>query len=110
MNYRGSSGRGERFQQRIAADWGDLEVQDLLAMVDKAVAMGVADPRRLGVGGWSYGAILTDYLIASTNRFRAATSGAGTGTACLCRGLRPRRLPLVGSPRPRRDRPSGTTG
>jgi dipeptidyl aminopeptidase/acylaminoacyl peptidase len=79
VNYRGSSGRGERFQQMIAADWGHLEVQDLLAMVDKTVAMGVADPRRLGVGGWSYGAILTDYLIASTSRFRAATSGAGTG-------------------------------
>lgn len=38
---------------------------------------GVADPDRLGVGGWSYGAILTNYVIASTPRFRAATSGAG---------------------------------
>jgi dipeptidyl aminopeptidase/acylaminoacyl peptidase len=40
--------------------------------------MGVADPDRLGVGGWSYGGILTDYLIASDTRFKAATSGAGT--------------------------------
>jgi len=40
--------------------------------------MGVADPDRLGVGGWSYGGILTDYMIASDQRFKAATSGAGT--------------------------------
>src|SRR5260370_1376442 len=40
--------------------------------------MGVADPDRLGVGGWSYGGILTDYRIASDTRFKAATSGAGT--------------------------------
>ena len=49
-----------------------------LAVVDAAVAQGAADPDRLGVGGWSYGGILTDYLIASDNRFKAATSGAGT--------------------------------
>ena len=42
------------------------------------VKMGVADPNKLGVGGWSYGGILTDYVIASDNRFKAATSGAGT--------------------------------
>ena len=42
-------------------------------------AAGVADPDRLGVGGWSYGAILTDYMIATDTRFKAATSGAGTG-------------------------------
>jgi dipeptidyl aminopeptidase/acylaminoacyl peptidase len=40
--------------------------------------MGVADPDRLGVGGWSYGGILTDYMIASDPRLKAATSGAGT--------------------------------
>jgi dipeptidyl aminopeptidase/acylaminoacyl peptidase len=50
---------------------------DLLAGVDKAVAMGVADPNRLAVTGWSYGGILTDYTIASDPRFKAAISGAG---------------------------------
>lgn len=78
VNYRGSDGRGSRFQRAIAADWGHFEVEDLEAGVNHAVALGVADPERLGVGGWSYGGILTDYLIATTTRFKAATSGAGT--------------------------------
>ena len=78
VNYRGSSGRGQKFSRAIFADWGNYEVQDLLAGVDHVIKMGVADPDRLGVGGWSYGGILTDYLIASDTRFKAATSGAGT--------------------------------
>jgi dipeptidyl aminopeptidase/acylaminoacyl peptidase len=78
VNYRGSSGRGQKFSRAIFADWGHYEVDDLQAAVDQVVKMGVADPNRLGVGGWSYGGILTDYLIASDTRFKAATSGAGT--------------------------------
>jgi dipeptidyl aminopeptidase/acylaminoacyl peptidase len=77
VNYRGSSGRGQDYSKAIAADWGDKEVEDLLAGVDKAVAMGVADPNKLAVTGWSYGGILTDYTVASTDRFKAAISGAG---------------------------------
>jgi dipeptidyl aminopeptidase/acylaminoacyl peptidase len=77
VNYRGSSGRGQDFARAIAADWGHYEVEDLLACVDKAVAMGVADPNRLAVTGWSYGGILTDYTVASTDRFKAGISGAG---------------------------------
>ncbi|MDX6382538.1 MAG: hypothetical protein QOK48_111 [Blastocatellia bacterium] len=78
VNYRGSSGRGQKYSRAIFADWGHYEVEDLLAGIDHVVQMGVADPDRLGVGGWSYGAILTDYLIASDPRFKGATSGAGT--------------------------------
>jgi dipeptidyl aminopeptidase/acylaminoacyl peptidase len=78
VNYRGSAGRGQKFSRSIFADWGHYEVEDLQAGVDHVVKMGVADPDRLGVGGWSYGGILTDYMIASDNRFKAATSGAGT--------------------------------
>jgi dipeptidyl aminopeptidase/acylaminoacyl peptidase len=77
-NYRGSAGRGRDYQKAIYADWGNKEVQDLLAAVDYVVAAGVADPDRLGIGGWSYGGILTDYTIATTTRFKAATSGAGS--------------------------------
>ena len=77
VNYRGSSGRGQDYSKAIAADWGDKEVQDLMAGVDKVVAMGVADPNKLAVTGWSYGGILTDYTVASTDRFKAAISGAG---------------------------------
>jgi dipeptidyl aminopeptidase/acylaminoacyl peptidase len=78
VNYRGSSGRGQKYSRAIFADWGHYEVEDLLAGVDHVVQMGIADPDRLGVGGWSYGAILTDYIIASDARFKGATSGAGT--------------------------------
>ena len=78
VNYRGSAGRGQKFSRAIAADWGHLEVEDLHAAVDQVIKLGVADPDRLGVGGWSYGGILTDYLIASDTRFKAAASGAGT--------------------------------
>ena len=78
VNYRGSSGRGQKFSRAIFADWGHYEVEDLLAGVNYVIKMGVADPERLGVGGWSYGGILTDYVIASDPRFKAATSGAGT--------------------------------
>ena len=78
VNYRGSNGRGEKYQQAIFADWGDKEVVDLLAGVDYVVSTGIADPDRLGIGGWSYGGILTDYTIATTNRFKAAIAGAGS--------------------------------
>jgi dipeptidyl aminopeptidase/acylaminoacyl peptidase len=78
INYRGGSGRGARYARAIVADWGHKEVEDLLAGVDYAVARGIADPKRLGIGGWSYGGILTDYAIASDTRFRAAISGAGS--------------------------------
>jgi dipeptidyl aminopeptidase/acylaminoacyl peptidase len=76
-NPRGSSGRGEKFSTAIWADWGNKDGQDVLAAVDYAVAQGVADPNRLGVGGWSYGGILTNQVIARDQRFKAAISGAG---------------------------------
>jgi dipeptidyl aminopeptidase/acylaminoacyl peptidase len=76
-NPRGSSGRGEKFSTAIWADWGNKDGQDVLAAVDYVVAQGVADPARLGVGGWSYGGILTNQVIARDSRFKAAISGAG---------------------------------
>jgi len=78
VNYRGSAGRGAKFSKAIFADWGHYEVDDLEASLDQTIKMGVADPNRLGVGGWSYGGILTDYMIATDTRLKAATSGAGT--------------------------------
>ena len=75
-NPRGSSGYGTAFSRAIWADWGNKDYEDVMAAVDHVVAMGVADPDRLGVGGWSYGGILTDYVITKTGRFKAAISGA----------------------------------
>jgi dipeptidyl aminopeptidase/acylaminoacyl peptidase len=87
VNYRGSSGRGEDYQLAISGDWGNKEVLDLQAAVDHALAAGIADPDRLGVGGWSYGGILTDAIIAKDQRFKAATSGAGTALPLALYGV-----------------------
>lgn len=79
VNYRGSTGRGHAYSEAINADWGDKEVVDLQAALDGALANGNIDANKLVIGGWSYGGILTDYAIASTHRFKAASSGAGMG-------------------------------
>jgi dipeptidyl aminopeptidase/acylaminoacyl peptidase len=75
-NPRGSSGRGRDFSYEIFADWGNKDFRDVTAAVDYQVKRGVVDPERLGVGGWSYGGILTNYVITQTDRFKAAISGA----------------------------------
>jgi dipeptidyl aminopeptidase/acylaminoacyl peptidase len=75
-NPRGSSGYGARYARAIFADWGNKDFEDVMAAVDHAVQQGVADPERLAVGGWSYGGILTNYVITKSARFKAAISGA----------------------------------
>ncbi|HKV25722.1 MAG TPA: S9 family peptidase [Candidatus Acidoferrum sp.] len=76
-NPRGSTGYGQDFCKAIYADWGNKDFQDDMAIVDYAIAQGIADPDKLGVGGWSYGGISTDFIITQTTRFKAAISGAG---------------------------------
>jgi dipeptidyl aminopeptidase/acylaminoacyl peptidase len=78
INYRGSTGRGQRFARALTAHWGHRDVEDLRAGLDYVVRQGIADPARLGIGGWSYGGMLTDYFIASDTRMKAAISGAGS--------------------------------
>lgn len=87
VNYRGSTGRGLAFSRAISGDWGNLEVMDLLGAVDHLVKTGAADPNRLGVGGWSYGGILTDYITATDSRFKAAASGAGSALQLSMYGI-----------------------
>jgi len=77
-NPRGSTGYGQPFAQAIWADWGHVDFEDDMAMVDYAIAQGLSDPDKLGVGGWSYGGISTDFIITQTTRFKAAISGAGS--------------------------------
>jgi dipeptidyl aminopeptidase/acylaminoacyl peptidase len=77
-NPRGSSGYGQDYCKAIFADWGNKDYQDDMAMVDYAIAQGMADPDKMGVGGWSYGGISTDFIIAQTTRFKAAISGASS--------------------------------
>jgi len=75
-NPRGSSGYGFEFSRAIWADWGNKDFEDVIAAVDYLIERDIADPNRLGVGGWSYGGILTNHVITKTNRFRAAITGA----------------------------------
>lgn len=76
VNPRGSSGYGQDFSLGIWRNWGVKDFEDVMAGVDHAIAKGYADPDRLGVGGWSYGGILTNYVITKTDRFKAAITGA----------------------------------
>jgi dipeptidyl aminopeptidase/acylaminoacyl peptidase len=75
-NPRGSSGYGVEFRRANLKDWGFGDYQDLMAGVDKVIEMGVADPERLGVMGWSYGGFMTSWIVTQTNRFKAASAGA----------------------------------
>jgi dipeptidyl aminopeptidase/acylaminoacyl peptidase len=52
-------------------------MDDILSGVDHLIAKGLADPERLGIGGWSYGGFLTAWTIGHTRRFKAAIVGAG---------------------------------
>ena len=76
-NPRGSAGYGEEFCKAIFADWGHKDYEDDMAAVDYVLAQGIADPERLAVGGHSYGAISTNFIITQTHRFKAAISNAG---------------------------------
>lgn len=78
VNYRGSNGRGNAYQKAIFADWGGKEVVDLLGAMDEIQKQPWVDSNRLGIGGWSYGGISTNYTIAQDARFKAAISGAGS--------------------------------
>ncbi|MEO5945587.1 MAG: S9 family peptidase [Chitinophagaceae bacterium] len=78
VNYRGSNGRGIDFSKAIYADWGNKEVLDIQGAADYLISKGIIDGNRMGIGGWSYGGILTNYTIAKDTRFKAAVSGAGS--------------------------------
>ena len=75
-NPRGSSGYGTEFRRANMRDWGVGDYNDLMTGVDKVIEMGVADPDRLGVMGWSYGGYMTSWIVTQTNRFKAASAGA----------------------------------
>ena len=75
-NPRGSSGYGAEFRRANIKDWGGMDYEDLMTGVDHVISMGVADPNRLGVMGWSYGGYMTSTIITKTKRFKAASAGA----------------------------------
>ncbi|MGC4037183.1 MAG: S9 family peptidase [Chitinophagaceae bacterium] len=78
VNYRGSSGRGIEYTKAIFGDWGNKEVIDIVGAANYLIKEGIADENNMGIAGWSYGGISTNYTIASDQRFKAAVSGAGS--------------------------------
>jgi dipeptidyl aminopeptidase/acylaminoacyl peptidase len=71
VNYRGSTSYGEAFSRALWADWHDREYGDLMAAVDAAIAANPwIDASRLGIGGWSYGGIMTVWTVGHTKRFK----------------------------------------
>lgn len=77
-NPRGSSGYGQDFSLNIWRSWGEKDYEDVMAAVDYVIEQSFADPDRLGVGGWSYGGLLTNNVIVKTGRFKAAITGASS--------------------------------
>jgi dipeptidyl aminopeptidase/acylaminoacyl peptidase len=76
-NVRGSASYGEKFLEMNRADWGGGDFKDVMAGVDDLIKKGVADPARLGIGGWSYGGYMSEWAVTQTTIFKAAVSGAG---------------------------------
>jgi dipeptidyl aminopeptidase/acylaminoacyl peptidase len=76
-NVRGSTGYGEKFVEMNRADWGGGDFKDVMAGVKDLVDKGLADPARLGIGGWSYGGYMSEWAVTQTDQFKAAVSGAG---------------------------------
>jgi dipeptidyl aminopeptidase/acylaminoacyl peptidase len=75
-NPHGSDGYGEPFTYALNRQWGVSDFADVDAIADHMVNSGISDAEKLGVGGWSYGGILTNYVITKSSRFNAAVSGA----------------------------------
>lgn len=75
-NPRGSSGYGTEFRTANREDWGGKDYQDLMAGVDLVIKMGVADEKKMGVMGWSYGGFMSSWIVGHTDRFKVASIGA----------------------------------
>lgn len=75
-NIRGSVGYGHAFVIMNRQDWGGGDFKDVMAGVDFMIDQGIADPERLGIGGWSYGGYMAAWAVTQTDRFKASVSGA----------------------------------
>jgi len=76
-NPRGSTGYGKDFRYANVQDWGFGDYEDLVAGVDHVLDMGIADSENQFVMGWSYGGYMTSWIVTQTDRFNAASMGAG---------------------------------
>ncbi len=76
-NIRGSVGYGQKFIEMNRGDWGGADFKDVMWGVKDLIDRGIADPTKLGIGGWSYGGYMAEWAVTQTNDFKAAVSGAG---------------------------------
>jgi dipeptidyl aminopeptidase/acylaminoacyl peptidase len=76
-NIRGSGSYGADWIRPQLGDWGGVDAADVHAAVDHVVDLGVVDPKRLGVMGLSYGGFMVNWLVGTTDRFKAAVSENG---------------------------------
>lgn len=75
LNPRGSDGYGEAFLRGAIGNWGVGDEKDFLAAIDALVEDGTADADRIAVTGYSYGGYMSNWLVARTDRFKAAITG-----------------------------------
>ena len=76
-NYRGSVGYGDAFLRNMVGHYFDQAHLDVMTGVDHLIESGIADPQRMIKMGWSGGGHMTNKIITHTDRFKAASSGAG---------------------------------
>ena len=76
-NYRGSTGYGDAFLRDMVGHYFQNAHLDVMAGVDELIRRGVADPDRMVKMGWSAGGHMTNKIITITDRFKAASTGAG---------------------------------
>jgi dipeptidyl aminopeptidase/acylaminoacyl peptidase len=86
-NPRGSTGRGPSFTNALMNEVGHGEFQDIMAGVDALIERGIADPQRVGIGGWSWGGYMTAWTVTQTDRFKAAVMGAGLANMVSDNGI-----------------------
>jgi dipeptidyl aminopeptidase/acylaminoacyl peptidase len=75
-NPRGSTGKGQGFTSANRADLGGRDFEDVILGVQELIELGIVDPERMGIGGWSYGGFLTAIAVVRADRFKAAVAGA----------------------------------
>ena len=83
-NIRGGQGYGKEWITPQLGDWGGVDIDDVHAAVDHVVELGWADPARLGIMGLSYGGFVVNWMVGTTDRFKAAMSENGVTNQLSC--------------------------
>ena len=92
-NIRGSAGYGGDWIRPQLGDWGGVDADDVHAALDHVIALGLADPSRLGVFGLSYGGFMVNWLVGTTDRFARRGVGERRHQPGVVRGPTPTAAP-----------------